>query len=424
MMGDRRIALLFWDGYLGVSPSVSACVAALLGEGYGVDLVMGRPPGSFPAACEPALGERRYTVAPSRPNQTTTPWASLDWKGRCRALPRRLALRAYEHADRVRFLRMARRLVASNGYDAVVAVDDEGLCAAWMATAGRRTPIAHWLLEFDPYSRTRDPLRRLIRAVAIRIRSRARIVIVQDATRAEALFGGAPPRGLHVRYVPNSPAGPAVAMRTRFFHERLALPANQRVVLHAGAISPVMLCEELAAAAALWPMDWTLVFHEREFRDPCEALLRRLLILGQGRVALSLQPVPYAEIDGVFGGADVALVLYNPALSPKHRLMAAASGKMAHALRVGVPVVALDSVGVGGLFARYGCGLTATCAAQIGDAVGRILAAPEQFRLGAVACFTNELDFRTRFAAVAHDLDKIISCDGRSSKGAPAGVNL
>jgi glycosyltransferase involved in cell wall biosynthesis len=149
-----------------------------------------------------------------------------------------------------------------------------------------------------------------------------------------------------------------------------------------------MLVEEVAETAAKWPADWTLVLHERERRSPDDPFLRRVAEARQGCVRLSLNPVPYCELDEVFASADVSLVLYSNEYGDNFRLIGRASGKLAHSLRVGVPVVCSDLPGLSSMIEEYGCGVVVKEMSEVEDAVRRILGDYQRFRERAWACLS------------------------------------
>ncbi len=408
--GARRLALCFWDGYLGVAPGLIAGIGSLTARGYAVDVILREPMKAFPPA--PAFDPARVRITALVPllrrRASDPPWAYADPWTRLRTLPRRVALRLGEYIDRVRFAWLCWRGARRERYDALVGVDATGMIAAGIAAGRRHTPLVHWSLELETGTECRDPVGRLVVRLARRYQRRAAITIVQDALRARALLTalGSAGGGI-VRLVPNAPAGPPRRAAGGWFHERFGLPPNQRIILHAGQILPQMLGEEVARAAARWPADWTLVLHERAWRPSTDPYLQRVAALGGDRVRLSLKPVPYGELDRLFASADVCLALYSTAYGDNFRLMEGASGKLAHALRVGVPVICTDVPGLGDLVRRAGCGLAVDSVDDLAAAVHRILADYERYRERAWSCYRETFEFGRAFEPVLDDLARI-----------------
>jgi glycosyltransferase involved in cell wall biosynthesis len=160
------------------------------------------------------------------------------------------------------------------------------------------------------------------------------------------------------------------------------------------------LSRELAACAATWPGQYTLVLHERERRSPDEPYLRRIAELGGDRVRLSLEPVPLDELDRVTSAGDVGIALYRGDLGPNFSQMAAASGRLAYYLRSGLPVICPDLPGFREVVDGYRCGVCVQDAAAVGAALERIFDAYPIHRQNALRCFKERYDFARCFAPV------------------------
>jgi glycosyltransferase involved in cell wall biosynthesis len=403
------IAVIFFDGYLGTAPTVVAAIDALARDGFHVDVITRQSRPENPPV--PTFDPSRVRVISLPPREDDgsrhVAWDTAGWLARLRMLPRKVAARLADHRDRVRLVFAARQLARERYHDLIVGVDDEGVIAAAMVPEWRDRPLLYWSLEIDPYAGMLDPLRQFVRAWARRRRQRAALTVVQDQVRSDALRATGPVGGT-VHFVPNSPAGPGTATRTHWFHRKFGLPDHQKVILHAGAVIPEMLSLELATAARSWPAEWTLVFHERVVRSPDDPYLRRVAAAGGDRVRLSLAPVPYRELDNIFAAADVSLVLYSSAVGDNFHLIASASGKMAHSLRVRVPVVCLDLPGLGDIVRQYGCGEVVASVGALTASVRKIIAEPDGYADGAERCYRELFDFGLRFAPVLAAIRSII----------------
>src|SRR5262249_19163152 len=158
-------------------------------------------------------------------------------------------------------------------------------------------------------SELRDRVSRLLKRLEVMASHRAAAIVIQDSLRADSLIAE---NGLHqpvVYYVPNGAAGPPVTTKSRYFHQLLGLRETDRVILHLGGIDPGFRTLELANAASEWPKGWTLVLHERARRETSDPYIQSVLAAGQGRVALSLQPVQYDQVHVLVSAADIGVVL-------------------------------------------------------------------------------------------------------------------
>src|SRR5207302_3242177 len=112
---------------------------------------------------------------------------------------------------------------------------------------------------------------------------------------------------------PNGPPNPRnVPLPRDFFIQRFGIEPGTIIVLHAGLIDPVVRSHELAAAAASWPDNFVLIFHERYKANHLDPYVRAVQAAGGTRVLLSLEPVPFEMIDLVYSGAQIGLVCYEP----------------------------------------------------------------------------------------------------------------
>jgi glycosyltransferase involved in cell wall biosynthesis len=404
------VALVFWDGYLGVAPSLIAAIDALTARGYSVDVLMREAPSTIGFPPPPqfdATRTRIVTMPMLRLGGVDRSWAEASWRTRIGLLPRKLVKRAFEHLDRLRFRAFVRHAMAERRYDAIIAVDDDAVVAAEASTTRHAIPLIYWSLELDALSGGNDPMHNLTLAQARRARQRAALTIVQDTARAEALVRAGMPRDA-IRLVPNAPAGAARTMEGRFFHDLFDLPPTQRVILHAGVMIAQTRVEEIAAISAAWPEDWTLVMHDREERRLDDPFTRHLEELGRGRVRISRRPVPYRDLDHLFASADVSLALYSGEFGENWALIALASGKLAHSLRVGVPVLCSALPGLKELVEDAGCGVAIQALEDSTAAIRHMLDDRDGFRERALACFHAHFDFDVNFRAVLKDLDMLV----------------
>jgi glycosyltransferase involved in cell wall biosynthesis len=393
-LSQRRIGIAFWEGYLGVAPSLLSAIEHLASAGYSVHVVARDRAAEFPAIPEFDSGRVRMTVL--RP--------AVPGGG---GMAGRIFRRALDPIDRLRFIWLCRSLAGREGCVAWIGVDIVGMLAA--STAARRTsaPVIHWSLELDDPRGGLDPLRRLAAIWGRRFQKRAAITIVQDPIRGAALQAALGAGGGQYRHVPNSTSGPPVRLDDNVFHRMFNLPAHQRVILHAGMIGAEHLSDELARCAANWPSDWNLVLHERELRQADHPYLKAIAASGGDRVRLSLEPVPYDRLDRLFASAHVCLVLYSAAMGDNVRLIGHASGKLAHSLKVGVPVVCTDSPGLAELVQDTRCGVVVSDLSQVEGAIRQILEDYEGFRDRAMSCYRDRLEFGTAFRRVLVDLEAL-----------------
>jgi hypothetical protein len=170
-----------------------------------------------------------------------------------------------------------------------IGVDTEGLVAATAVGFVRKVPILYWSLEIRSLRDCTDLIRRFFKRIEKRCHRRALLTIIQDRERADSLMQENRIRAARVIIVPNGPLGPPPRLSSSYLHAKFGLKPAQLIILNIGMICPEVLSLELAGAAARWPEQWSLIFHERAIREPSDPYLRQILDAGGERVLLTLR---------------------------------------------------------------------------------------------------------------------------------------
>jgi glycosyltransferase involved in cell wall biosynthesis len=424
-----RVAIIYPRANIDTVPSLSGAVELLARRGFEVDVYALTGAGS----------------APVFPSPRVHVWSLGSDAGAPRRAP--AALRGL--FDRTGWLGRALRRPVANGYRALraaaargtpasppgvppggegagggvgtpvcfIGVDPDGLALADRLRRGTGAALAYYSLELLPTDELRTESDRHLKQVEVELSRRAAFVVVQDAARGRLL---AQDNGLdwdRLVFVPNAPFGPARRRPSDYWRDRFGLDPRQRVVLHAGSLGAWTGIDRVVDSVRSWPAEWVLVVHTRydaESSPYVEQLQRRA---PAGRVFFSLKPVPRADYDALADGADAALALYvrsaESALTGRNvETIGLSSGKLAYALRAGVPVIVHRATSVAELVEREGCGVVVGDAADIGPALGRIAAEGEDMSRRACALFERELDVERAFDAVVRRLGALADAAG------------
>jgi glycosyltransferase involved in cell wall biosynthesis len=388
-----RVAIVFWEGYVGVSPSVVNGVRVLSDSGYEVDLVT-RSADDFGEA--PTFGANVRVIR--------LPPAGLVANGPLRWLRRRVAS-AFEP---LRFIALCWWTFRGRSYVSFVGIDMKGLLVASLLGLVKRVPVAYWSLEIlYSHEFTRWSPMRFCKFVERLSHRRASFTIVQDDARARSLSEENGVNSSRFVIVPNSPLGPPPNILSDYFQTKFGLPSGTRIILHAGMIHPETQSLELATAASGWPTDWRLVLHERAKRRADDPYLMAVRNVGNAHLLLSLDPVPYDSLDVLMSSATIGLVLYDRALGPNFNLVAGASGKLAHYVRCGLPVVSVGLDSVSETLDRYECGVGVDDISQVEGAIATILSEYDRYRANAIRCYVEAYDFGPHFRHVVSALQDL-----------------
>jgi glycosyltransferase involved in cell wall biosynthesis len=413
------IGIVFWEGWIGASPSIVNGIRMLEEAGWVVRLFTRETSGGFPPV--PSFGPHT-TIEICTP--LSLKWERRGWPGQPPSFEKdpyvgnsptgvlsqlkRAVIRTWGTfllaADMVQFHSFVRRWTRGRPFEWWIGIDLLGLLVAARRRRAERNRLAYWSLEIIFQRNLRDPLQRLLKSTEKKASRRAELVIVQDAGRGEILStenGIDPDRFV---LVPNAPRGRPAVEKTTFLHDRLRIDRKKKIVLHLGMIGPEVLSTEIAAAARTWPEDFVLVFHERHARDINDPVVREVSAAGGEGVRFSLDPVDLDDLPNLVASADVGLVFYNPEMGSNYSVITGASGKLAFYVQSGLPVICLDLPGFPELVESTGCGLTVASLDEIGAALGRVLADYRAYRQGAVRCFEERFDFERQFAEVIRSM--------------------
>ncbi len=204
--------------------------------------------------------------------------------------------------------------------------------------------------------------------------------------RAENCLGAAHP----IYVVPNSPPGPARRLQSHYYQETLRIPAERRILLHAGSLwwQPA---HDLIDGAGRWDGEWVVVFQGRlagqfEARGDSE------------HVRFSRVVLPHDLLDYAASSAHIGLALY-PRQRANDRLVGTASGKVGLYMKNALPVIALDHDSLRWI-EREGCGLCVRSVGDIPDAAAAIWRDYATYVGRVERRYTAQFDFRQRFRPV------------------------
>lgn len=422
-----RVAVYFWEEYLGNAPSIINAVRLLSAAGYGVDIitrhnpVFPRPP-SFPTNVRVFMQGESSSQDGQRSERATQPERRVGLastiRQRARGIVRGLVRGAikritptsntphyYDLRGVLRFVAFCIRQTRSQHYVCVIGVDTLGLAVATIMNLHRKTPIIYWSLEIRYARELTHVLDRLLKTLERPCNRRAALTIIQDSERSNSLRVENAIDPSKILIVPNGPLGQRPRFGSDLLRRKFGLRQHDRIILHIGRIEPQVLSRELAAAASHWPEDWVLIFHGG-IRWYDEVYLEEVREAGKGRALQSLEPLSYDELDMLVMSGDIGIVVYQKELGPNHAL-AGSSGKLGHYLRCGLPVVSLDLPGLPEVLHRYQCGICVSDLEGMAGAIERILQRYDFYSANAVKCYEEVYEFGRHFGQVLRHIERL-----------------
>lgn len=373
----HRIAVLYDYGAAEALPFLREPIAHLAAEGFEIDLVT---PASHPYPSWTPIGGVRHLQV--------TGYESPTWK--TASTLARLAVRGAIRRD----------------YAAVFATPIVSVVLGAMLAAVWRVPL---VVMSDELYTLRDHVwnpHPNWRGLMNRAHARAALTVITDLRRKAALVDdcSALDRQPYVE-LPSVPAGLPQPADRAAFRSTLGLAEDTVVVLHAGGFSWHVRAPELVATLPSFPPGCALVVQTSTQPEPTTVALCRLVECTQPFRFLA-DPLPYAQLDDVVTACDIGVAFYCGA-SPNFWLCGKGSGKVNRCLRAGKPVI-VDHGGGFEWIAEYGAGVAVLTAAELPDAIGRIMADYDRYAARARECHAEHLSFERHWHVVRRALADVM----------------
>ena len=409
-----RVAVVLYGYAVGVSPSVINAATALARAGYGVDIfTYGTYIGDVTF---PGLKVRIVEVAAKEAAVRGIGHFFLRIKHRLgRLLPTawqvRLEQRSVERNIRSYVAAVCSSMSDVARYTCLIGVEPLGLAVAHGVAAREKAPLVYYNLELYHEPDIRTVKDRVAIALERLCNRDAVFTITLDQQRAKIISEqNGVPMGSIVT-VPVSADGDPFRDKTDYLRERLGLAQDDRIILYAGFLADWAYCKEMAEAARQWPDNWVLVLHTHGFHDP--AYVRKVRQAEGRNVRFSMTPVPYDDLPAFLASAEIGVALYKD-LGANFNLIGSASGKLAHYLKSGLPVIVNSYPHIARVVEKYGCGVAIDGPGNMADAIQTILDNYESMRDGAFRCYEENYRFSRHFIKVIERIEHLRSV-GRGS---------
>jgi glycosyltransferase involved in cell wall biosynthesis len=299
----------------------------------------------------------------------------------------------------VQFTRWASSITKERDYSIAFGIDPQGLIAATFAMRKRGVPVVYVSLEFLMDDRL--VWGRAMRVLERYSAKRATCTVIPGEDRAHYLQKHLSLRPEQCFILPNTRIGQARYYRGDFLRKRFNIPPGTKIFLQAGGIAPWNMSLELAEVAQTWPQDWALVLHGFAYDNSYLERIRALT--AKGRVFLSTDLVSLEELDSVIGSANIGLVFYSKE-NENHQHISLASGKLADALRCGLPVITSPSPGIEKMLSDHKFGRSVDHPRDIALAASYIFKDYSTYTENSLACYKAKFDFNGSFEAFARRL--------------------
>jgi len=409
---EKRVAFIMYEYGLGNSPSLINAAKLFVNQGYGVDFF----------TCGTFLGNVHFTDGRikihdipdvNKPSPARNFFSKVKWafhyrtKALSRLLPWQIRLKLEESsiAESISyFVKSIKTTIAETKYRCLIGVEPLGMLTAYQLGLQTAAPFAYYNMELHTESDRQTPNDFIVKAIEKRINGFAAFTIVQDIERGQLL---AKENGIlenSLIPVPVCADGEPFMGKTGYLRDRFGLSADMRIILYAGFIADWAMCAEIAESAQSWPKNWVLIFHTHGYNN--ENYINKVRRFESDNLLFSLAPVPYEELPAFLASADIGIALYRD-LGANFTLISSASGKLAHYMKSGLPVVVNSYPGVSEVVERYHCGISVNGPEQLRAAITEIFANYQQMQAGAYRCYEDNYRLSRYFSRVVERIDQL-----------------
>lgn len=427
----RRIALIFEEDYLGSYPSFVESISLLAKNNHYVDVIGTSRTTNFPAPPKFSHNvnfyslplnsriNREYLIEESNKGDQTTVEKVKYLSNFKRLIPSKIKQSIRGKLNYIKFnlsqFESQKSLILDNlkytffvifrltrkKYDVVIGVDLGGGCSAYISSLFLPIDkLVYWGLEITtPYQSLMNM--QFLKFFEIKMCKYSDLILTTDMARAQDVCreNDTLIEEKNVICLPHSPSGFCSVLDSDFFQKLFSLDDEKVTILHSGWIHDVMESSNLAKAASNWPKKWKLVFHERMKRSTEEPYIKKVKKAGGDNVLLSLNPVPYDQIDQVVASSKIGIVIYGnyEQWGSSWVSLAKGSGKIAHYLKCGKPVLCINIPGLDKIISKYQCGILFDELDEIQSGISKILQNYSFYSRNALRCYNEEYEFSNYF---------------------------
>lgn len=296
-----------------------------------------------------------------------------------------------------RYVNKAENIIKDNCYKCFIGAEPEGLIAAGMVGQKQNVPFIYYNLELCLSSESKTIVKKVVKKYEKIFSKAAIFTIIQDEERAQLFAKDNEISMIDILQVPVGAADFKFEKKTDWLREKFNLSNHDKIILYAGFISEWAMCKELAEAATSWPKNRILILHSHGYYDP--GYLQKIEKCIKGNVKISLEPVPYDDLASFLASADIGIALYKD-FGENFTAIGSASGKLAHYLKCGLPVIVNDYPSMRKIIDSYKCGVCINDPREITDAMERIFDEYDIMRCNAYRCYEDNFMFSKQFVKV------------------------
>ena len=396
---SKKCAIFFYDGYVGIAPTIINLSKALENQGYSVTIFATENDVPQPKS----LGDKVEILYFKKKFKTI----EYLYKSKLSYFSKFLEIGLFTFQSFSHILRHGNAQDRSKLTTNVI-VDFHGLMLGWLCYCFFQQKFVFLSLEIQEI-KTNYIYNLIIKLISKLVYQKSEFVIVQDEDRLENLNDFYQSKHPQVFYLPNCPdknihpdTNKENIFRDKFKLSKIQFP---HLILQAGMINDFTSSKSLAQAFASINSGCALIFHDVSTTSTKEDELYKhsLVKINPDNLFLSIDPVPYDQVDKVYASATIGLALYATDQGDNFTKIAKASGKLAYFLKHGKPTLVSNFPSLVELNEKYQFGVVINDAAnsqEIQAAIEKILNSYEFYSKNAKICFEAEFDFEKKMQPI------------------------
>lgn len=412
---SKKIGIIFWDGWLGVAPTLLSIIAYFSEKNYHVFVYL-RDDNEFDLSIIETFNKEQVTFRriPTKANSFKKSlvdtallflrkakdhhWISLDKFNLI--LFRAEQLKSY--FEIIHFSNQIKKSQEKN-YEATFCVDTIGLFAHRKSKMQSEKTINLSLELLYDLESDKEWLNKLIKKnERFYLKHKVAFTLIQDSYRWAIYKRINKVEEDNFLVLPNSTrknSESELIQKSDFFYKRFNLDSETVIVLSAGMICDEVCSHEIAQVVGNYNFKTKtkIIFHNRIKNDVIRQLyIEEVRLVGKDNVCLSLDPVLFSELHTVFNSAQIGLVIYNTENEDENfSAIGAASGKLYQYLKYGLPVIVSNLPGLKEIVLENEIGLTVDSPSDIPEAIEKINSNYQWYSNNAKLAFDNKLNIDT-----------------------------
>lgn len=406
---ERICSIFFYEGYLGVAPTVVTLIKTLENSGYRI--IVFATQNSYPYVKIFSHRVKIFYLI----SGFNSPIISFFFKGIRKLGFQSLALVLDFY---LYFFQCFFKFIIQNQKSNYIniGIDTNGSIVALIKSRIFKQKMVYLSLELNEPSKYQNIATFLYKYENEALKL-SELILIQDQDRLRVLSSYHNISNKQVIYLPNSLAiddknNNYTLDCQNYFRNIFNLSEEDWpcLILHAGAIAEEFFSYEIAYAFSKLDHPYALIFHERKQRSQKESKILNIKKINSKNMFLSLNPVDLSELYMIYSSAHIGLAFYRNDIDENYSQIAKASGKLAQYLKYGKPVIVNDIPSLSKIVRQYGIGQIIkdpSSKVEFEAAIATILADYDNYSKRALYCYQCEFDISKKLQIFMQKLNSL-----------------